>query len=206
MHCMNGSAETSLRRIICSPTLADEVDYEAATAPLWSYLDQLKPLLWRRGRAFPENAAAQRSLLSGREISIAISFNPAEATSATGGWRRGRRACFQVAAGAVLQLLIVLAGLALWRGLEMAAVRLGNAAAVGGSRHARDRTLEALEQDGTRHGLQTRPGGREDLAAPRRPQPVAEADPRSKVHRRYRSRQATTSSRRLTHTVTKNRQ
>ena len=93
MHCMNGSAETSLRRNLCSPTLADEVDYEAATAPLWSYLDQLKPLLWRRGRAFPENSAARRTLLSGREISIAISFNPAEATSATGGWRRRGRCC-----------------------------------------------------------------------------------------------------------------
>ena len=61
---------------------ASEVDYEAATAPLWSYLDQLKPLLWRQGRAFPENSAAQRTLMSDREISIAISFSPAEATSA----------------------------------------------------------------------------------------------------------------------------
>ena len=38
---------------------------------------------------------------------------------------------------------------------------------------------------------------------PRRTQPVAQADRRRKVHRRNRSRQATTSSRRLTQTVTK---
>ena len=55
-----------------------------------------------------------------------------------------------------------------------------------------------LQQDGARHGLQTRPGGTEQLAPPRRTQPVAQADRRRKVHRRNRSRQATTSSRRLT--------
>ena len=60
-----------------------------------------------------------------------------------------------------------------------------------------------LQQDGARHGLQTRPGGTGQLAPPRRTQPVAQADRRRKVHRRNRSRQATTSSRRLTQTVTK---
>ena len=60
-----------------------------------------------------------------------------------------------------------------------------------------------LQQDGARHGLQTRPGGTEQLAPPRRTQPVAQADRRRKVHRRNRSRQPTTSSRRLTRTVTK---
>ena len=60
-----------------------------------------------------------------------------------------------------------------------------------------------LQQDGARHGLQTRPGGTEQLAPPRRTQPVAQADRRRKVHRRNRSRQATTSNRRLTQTVTK---
>ena len=53
-----------------------------------------------------------------------------------------------------------------------------------------------LQQDGARHGLQTRPSGTEQLAPPRRTQPVAQADRRRKVHRRNRSRQATTSSRR----------
>ena len=60
-----------------------------------------------------------------------------------------------------------------------------------------------LQQDGARHGLQTRPGGTGQLAPPRRTQPVAQADRRRKVRRRNRSRQATTSSRRPTQTVTK---
>ena len=60
-----------------------------------------------------------------------------------------------------------------------------------------------LQQDGARHGLQAHPGGTKQLAPPRRTQPVAQADRRCKVHRRHRSRQATTASRRLTHTVTK---
>ena len=60
-----------------------------------------------------------------------------------------------------------------------------------------------LQQDGARHGLQAHPGGTKQLAPPRRTQPVAQADRRCKVHRRHRSRQATTASRRLTPTVTK---
>lgn len=54
-----------------------------------------------------------------------------------------------------------------------------------------------------RHDLQARPGGREELAPSQRTQAVAQGDPGCKVHRRHRSRQATTSSRRLTQTVTK---
>ncbi len=70
------------------------------------------------------------------------------------------------------------------------------------------RALEGLplQQDGARHDLHARPGGREELASPRRPQPVAEGDPGCRVRRRYRSRKATASSRRLTSTVTKIRQ
>ena len=60
-----------------------------------------------------------------------------------------------------------------------------------------------LQQDGARHDLQARPGGGEELAPPERTKPVAQADPGSKVHRRHRSRQAATASRRLTPTVTK---
>src|SRR5438874_11688951 len=48
-----------------------------------------------------------------------------------------------------------------------------------------------LKQDGNRHGFQARTGRREKLAPSRRPQPVAKADHRRKVHRRHRSRQPT---------------
>src|ERR1700753_2701556 len=61
----------------------------------------------------------------------------------------------------------------------------------------------SLQQDRARHDLQTCRGRREELAAPRRPQPVAEAHPRCKVRRRNRSRQIASSSCRLTPSVTK---
>jgi transposase-like protein len=60
-----------------------------------------------------------------------------------------------------------------------------------------------LQQDRARHDIQARPGGREELAPPQRPQPVAQAHPGGKVRRRDRSRQATASSRRLIPSVTK---
>jgi putative thiamine transport system substrate-binding protein len=50
--------------------------------PLWSYLDELHPLLWRRGQAFPANSAELRQLLADREIDVAFSFNPSEASLA----------------------------------------------------------------------------------------------------------------------------
>src|SRR5262249_1902311 len=56
--------------------------FDAATAPLWRYLDRLGPLLWRAGRQFPQNSEALRQLLDDREIDIAFNFNPAEASAA----------------------------------------------------------------------------------------------------------------------------
>lgn len=59
-----------------------DADFEAATQPLWTWYDTLRPLLWRRGRQFPESGPAQRQLLSDGEIDIMISFNPSEAALA----------------------------------------------------------------------------------------------------------------------------
>ncbi|MBT2773457.1 ABC transporter substrate-binding protein [Halomonas sp. ISL-60] len=59
-----------------------EEDFEAATAPLWAYLDELHPHLWRSGRAFPSNSADLRSLMGDSEISIALSFSTTEASGA----------------------------------------------------------------------------------------------------------------------------
>jgi putative thiamine transport system substrate-binding protein len=61
---------------------ATDTGFDAATAPLWAWYDQLRPLLWRQGRQFPENAAAQRQLLNDGEIDITLSFNPSEAAVA----------------------------------------------------------------------------------------------------------------------------
>ena len=57
---------------------ADQVDAEAVMAPLWAWLDDVTPHLWRQGRHYPANYTAMVQLLGDREISIAMAFNPAE--------------------------------------------------------------------------------------------------------------------------------
>lgn len=61
---------------------ATDASFAQVTAPLWRWYDQLKPTLWRQGRQFPDNGAAQRQLLNDGEIDITISFHPAEAAAA----------------------------------------------------------------------------------------------------------------------------
>ncbi len=61
----------------------DDAQFAATTAPMWSWYEQLRPLLWRQGRLFPENGPAQRALLNDGEIDILVSFNPAEAAVAS---------------------------------------------------------------------------------------------------------------------------
>jgi putative thiamine transport system substrate-binding protein len=58
---------------------ASDANFAAATAPLWAWYDELRPLLWRQGQQFPENGPAMRQLLADGEIDIMISFNPSEA-------------------------------------------------------------------------------------------------------------------------------
>jgi len=60
----------------------DEASFKRETAPLFAYLDQLNPLLWRGGKAFPQNYPAMKQLLADGEVDITFAFNPAEASSA----------------------------------------------------------------------------------------------------------------------------
>ncbi len=60
----------------------EEADFDAVTAPLFLYLDALHPVMWRQGRAFPQNASALRNLLADGEIEIAFSFHQSEASAA----------------------------------------------------------------------------------------------------------------------------
>lgn len=57
-------------------------DFDAVTRPLWTWLDQAHPRLWRSGRLFPRSATEQRRLLGDGEIDWTLSFNPAEAARA----------------------------------------------------------------------------------------------------------------------------
>ncbi len=56
--------------------------FDAATAPLWAFLDDLQPHLWREGRAYPASGPAQRQLLADGELDFAFSFNPGDLDSA----------------------------------------------------------------------------------------------------------------------------
>lgn len=58
-----------------------ESDFELVTAPLWEYLDQLHPYMWRKGNSFPANGSEMKRLLNDSELFIALSFNPAEASN-----------------------------------------------------------------------------------------------------------------------------
>ncbi|MBU2285190.1 MAG: ABC transporter substrate-binding protein [Gammaproteobacteria bacterium] len=60
---------------------ATDASFAQVTAPLWTWYDALKPALWRQGRQFPDNGAAQRQLLNDGEIDITVSFHPAQAAT-----------------------------------------------------------------------------------------------------------------------------
>jgi len=59
-----------------------EADFAAVTAPLWNFLDQLHPHLWRSARNFPDNGPSLRRLMGDGELSLAFSFWPAEVPAA----------------------------------------------------------------------------------------------------------------------------
>lgn len=51
------------------------------SAPLWTWLDALRPHLWREGRQYPANAAAIRQMMADGELLLAMTFNPNEAAN-----------------------------------------------------------------------------------------------------------------------------
>ena len=57
----------------------EEANFNRVTAPLWAWLDEATPYLWRRGKAYP---AKLRPLLGDGELDIVFAFNPADASSA----------------------------------------------------------------------------------------------------------------------------
>jgi putative thiamine transport system substrate-binding protein len=61
---------------------ATNENFEAASVPLFAWLDTAHPNLWRGGRAFPRDYGSLRRMLADNEIDIAFAFNPADASSA----------------------------------------------------------------------------------------------------------------------------
>lgn len=76
----------ALYELAADPTLLGrpvaQADFMTVTAPLFAYLDKLHPVMWRKGRAFPQNKSALRTLLADGEVDIAFDFNPGSASSA----------------------------------------------------------------------------------------------------------------------------
>lgn len=60
---------------------ATDESFAAMTAPLWRWLDDLRPHLWHGGKTFPRNGPAARQLFADGEIDLALSFHPGEASS-----------------------------------------------------------------------------------------------------------------------------
>src|SRR4029453_18064418 len=55
--------------------------FAAQSAPLWSTLETLHPLLWRQGRGFPPNNTTARQMMADGELYITLTFNPNEAAN-----------------------------------------------------------------------------------------------------------------------------
>ena len=58
-----------------------EASFSQDTAPLFDYLDQLHPNLWRGGKAYPQNYPDMKQKLADGELDIIFAFNPSEASA-----------------------------------------------------------------------------------------------------------------------------
>ena len=57
----------------------EEKTFAAVTAPLWAYLDQLHPMLWRNGKDFPPSPARMDTMLANSTLRLSLTFNPMHA-------------------------------------------------------------------------------------------------------------------------------
>lgn len=60
------------------PMSVDRATVEAAAAPMFAFLDQLHPHLWRAGKQFPQSQAQLKQMLADGEAIMALTFNPNE--------------------------------------------------------------------------------------------------------------------------------
>lgn len=65
--------------VLTKPPVPAEL--ERVTAPLWRFLDELHPHLWRSGRQFPQSPAAIRQMVADGELLLGMTFNPNEAAN-----------------------------------------------------------------------------------------------------------------------------
>lgn len=66
---------------------ATESDFANVTAPLWAWLDELHPALWRKGKLFPSSAAETRQLLDDGETGDGHQLQSAGGAERRPDWR-----------------------------------------------------------------------------------------------------------------------
>lgn len=59
----------------------DDATYDQTVAPLWAWLDEVTPSLWRAGKAYPQNEPSLGQLLADSEIDIGFALNPGRASA-----------------------------------------------------------------------------------------------------------------------------
>ncbi|MDP2734462.1 MAG: ABC transporter substrate-binding protein [Hoeflea sp.] len=81
---------SSFLKQVLAETIADgsklsqpvnEASFAEDVAPLFAYLDQLHPNLWRGGKAYPQNYPDMKQKLADGELDIIFAFNPSEASA-----------------------------------------------------------------------------------------------------------------------------
>jgi putative thiamine transport system substrate-binding protein len=60
------------------PLSIDKAEFTEATKPLFEFLDQLHPYLWREGKQFPPSQAQVTQMLADSELLMSLTFNPNE--------------------------------------------------------------------------------------------------------------------------------
>jgi putative spermidine/putrescine transport system substrate-binding protein len=59
-----------------------EASYTRAAPPVWDYLRQLRPHMWRGGETLPQSVEQLNTLFAGGEVDVTLSYNPAFADGA----------------------------------------------------------------------------------------------------------------------------
>ncbi len=67
---------------VLSRAVEDEAQFGRVTKPLWNFLEELHPHLWRKGRSFPASNTILRQMLDDGEVDLSLSFNPSDTSSA----------------------------------------------------------------------------------------------------------------------------
>ena len=60
------------------PLSIDKAEFTEAAKPLFEFLDELHPYLWREGKQFPQSQAQVTQMLADSELLVGLTFNPNE--------------------------------------------------------------------------------------------------------------------------------